>query len=150
MGEGDKMGIAMLLEWPGETQEQYEQLMRVLALDENPPEGGVFHVCGPIPGGWRVLEVWESEEAFWRFFNERLRPAVREVGIPAVAKISQGEIRITGETPAKSRKAPVANEIAPPAVKTPSPAVNTSTANRINPNRSRASPAKLIGRTARA
>jgi hypothetical protein len=82
MGDGDKMGVAMLLEWPGETQEQYEQLRQALALDESPPEGGVFHVCGPIPGGWRVLEVWESEEAFWRFFNERLKPAVREVGIP--------------------------------------------------------------------
>jgi hypothetical protein len=82
MGEGAKMGIAMLLEWPGETQEQYEQLMKVLALDANPPEGGLFHVCGPIQGGWRVLEVWESEETFWRFFNERLKPAVRQVGIP--------------------------------------------------------------------
>jgi hypothetical protein len=82
MGNGDKMGIAMLLEWPGETQEQYEQLMKVLALDASPPEGGMFHVCGPIPGGWRVLEVWESEEAFWRFFDERLKPAVRQVGIP--------------------------------------------------------------------
>ena len=78
-------GVAMILEWPGETQEQYEQLMKLLALDEHPPNGGLFHVCGPIPGGWRVLEVWESEEAFWRFFNERLKPAVRQVeGIPGM------------------------------------------------------------------
>lgn len=77
-------GVAMVLEWPGETQEQYEQLVKVLALDENPPDGGIFHVCGPIPGGWRVLEVWESEEAFWRFFNERLKPAVRQVEIPGM------------------------------------------------------------------
>lgn len=81
-GVTETMGIAMLLEWPGETKEQYEQLMEVLALDEHPPEGGIFHVCGPIPGGWRVLEMWESEEAFWRFFKERLKPAVQEVGIP--------------------------------------------------------------------
>lgn len=77
-------GVAMVLEWPGETQEQYEQLMKLLALDENPPDGGIFHVCGPIPGGWRVLEVWESEEAFWRFFYERLKPAVRRVEIPGM------------------------------------------------------------------
>jgi hypothetical protein len=28
--------------------------------------------------------VWESEEAFWRFFDERLKPAVRQVGIPGM------------------------------------------------------------------
>ena len=45
------MAVAMLLEWPGQTQEQYEQLMKQVALDADPPEGGLFHVAGPMPGG---------------------------------------------------------------------------------------------------
>jgi hypothetical protein len=76
------MAVAMLLEWPGETQEQYERLMKLVALEANPPEGGLFHVAGPMPGGWRVVDIWESEEAFERFAGERLIPAVQQVGIP--------------------------------------------------------------------
>ena len=76
------MAVAMLLEWPGETQEQYERLMKLVKLESDPPEGGLFHVAGPMPGGWRVLDLWESEEAFERFANERLKPAVEQVGIP--------------------------------------------------------------------
>lgn len=72
----------MLLEWPGETQEQYERLMDLVRLEADPPEGGIFHVGGPMEGGWRVLDIWESEEAFERFANERLRSAVDQVGIP--------------------------------------------------------------------
>lgn len=29
-----------------------------------------------MPGGWRVVDIWESEEAFERFAQARLRPAV--------------------------------------------------------------------------
>jgi hypothetical protein len=82
--EEKTMAVAMLLEWPGQTQEQYEQLMKLVALDAHPPEGGLFHVAGPMPGGWRVVDIWESEEAFERFAGERLKPAVEQVGIPGM------------------------------------------------------------------
>jgi hypothetical protein len=51
-------------------------------LEANPPEGGLFHVAGPMPGGWRVVDIWESEEAFERFAGERPIPAVQQVGVP--------------------------------------------------------------------
>ena len=76
------MAVAMLLEWPGETREQYEQLMSVIKLEEDAPEGGLFHVAGPMPGGWRVLDIWESRESFERFAEERLKPAIEQVAIP--------------------------------------------------------------------
>jgi hypothetical protein len=75
------MAVAMLLEWPGETQEQYEALMKLVDLEGDPPEGALFHVGGPMPGGWRVVDVWESEEASHRFASERLTDAVQKVGI---------------------------------------------------------------------
>ena len=47
------------------------------------PAGGIFHCAGPSPnGGWRVIEVWESEEDAMRFRNERLMPAFEAVGAP--------------------------------------------------------------------
>lgn len=56
--------------------------MRELNLDSNPAPGMLFHVAGPMDGGWRVVDVWESQEAFDRFFNQRLGQAVRNAGIP--------------------------------------------------------------------
>jgi hypothetical protein len=82
--EEEKMAVAMLLEWPGQTQDQYEQLMKLVGLEANPPEGGLFHVAGPMEGGWRVVDIWESEEAFERFAEARLKPAVKQVGIPGM------------------------------------------------------------------
>jgi len=36
------MPTAMLMEWAGVTQDQYNQVMRTLNLDKNPPAGGIF------------------------------------------------------------------------------------------------------------
>ena len=47
------------------------------------PAGGIFHVAGPVPdGGWRVIEIWESEENAKRFVKERLLPAFEAVNAP--------------------------------------------------------------------
>ena len=46
------------------------------------PAGGVFHVAGPSPNsGWRVIEVWISEEDANRFYEERFMPALRALGL---------------------------------------------------------------------
>ena len=53
----------------------------VLLQPAVPPAGLILHTAGPlVDGGWRVFDVWESEEAFWQFFDERLLPAARELG----------------------------------------------------------------------
>ena len=55
------MAVAMMVDNPEGSQEVYEQLRAHLGLDK--PAGGIFHIAGPSPnGGWRVIEVWESEE----------------------------------------------------------------------------------------
>ncbi len=75
------MAVAMLVDNPEGSQETYEKVRERLGLER--PAGGIFHVAGPSPnGGWRVIEVWESEEDAKRFV-ERLRPAFEAVGAPA-------------------------------------------------------------------
>jgi hypothetical protein len=81
------MVVAMLMEWPEVTQEQYEAVMKELRLDVNPPLGGLFHVAGPMPGGWRVVDVWESPEAFQTFSEQRIMPAVKKVGISTQPRV---------------------------------------------------------------
>ena len=53
----------------------------MLGLYDKPAEGMLLHTAGPKPGGRRVFDVWESKEAFDRFAQERLMPAVRQAGV---------------------------------------------------------------------
>jgi hypothetical protein len=48
------------------------------------PRGCLYHISGPVEGGWRVIEIWESEEAQRRFQKERLNPAFEAVGMAVV------------------------------------------------------------------
>ncbi len=75
------MAIAMLFEVPGLTPEQYDALAREVGL---PAPGQIFHLGGPMEGGWRVLEVWESQEAADTFYHERLQQALQNAGITGV------------------------------------------------------------------
>jgi hypothetical protein len=55
------MAVAMLIDNPNGSQEIYEQLRERIGLDK--PAGGILHVAGPSPnGGWRVIEIWETDE----------------------------------------------------------------------------------------
>jgi hypothetical protein len=47
------------------------------------PPGLVVHVAGPTDEGVRVISVWESEQSWRRFQNERLEPARAALGGPA-------------------------------------------------------------------
>jgi hypothetical protein len=84
----------LVFDFPGVTNRQYDELCRALndgqpliALTDFHRAGYkiVCHVAGPTPdGGWRVVDVWESEEALGHF-RQRLMPLLEQVGIPAVA-----------------------------------------------------------------
>jgi len=74
------MAVAMMVDNPNGSQELYERIRAQLGFQK--PTGGVFHIAGPSPnGGWRVIEVWESEEQANRFFLEHLVPALRAAGV---------------------------------------------------------------------
>jgi len=81
------MLTVMSMEWAGITQDQYNQVMRALDLDKNPPAGGIFHVAGFKGGTLQVLDVWESQQAFERFQKERLTAAVQKAGITTQPKV---------------------------------------------------------------
>ncbi len=75
------MAIAMIIDNPEGSQAIYERVREQLGLEK--PAGGIFHAAGPSPnGGWRVIEVWESEEEAKRFAAERLLPAFEAADAP--------------------------------------------------------------------
>jgi hypothetical protein len=76
------MAIAMIVDNPDGSQEIYERVREHIGLDR--PAGGIFHAAGPSPnGGWRVIEVWETEADAKQFVADRLLPAFEAVGAPA-------------------------------------------------------------------
>ena len=80
------MAVGVFMEFPGVTRDQYEQLVQDMNLG-GPSEGELIHVCGPTTdGGWRTVDVWESQEAFERFANELLIPQARALGFPQPSK----------------------------------------------------------------
>jgi hypothetical protein len=53
-------------------------------LGDTPPQGLIVHIAVERPeGGLRYLDVWESEQDWDRFADERLHPVVR----PLLAEI---------------------------------------------------------------
>jgi hypothetical protein len=74
------MAVGLRLKFDGGTQAQYDTIHGHMNVEGDPPEGMIFHSSGPIDGGWGVIDVWESREAFDRFAGTRLRPAVQELG----------------------------------------------------------------------
>jgi hypothetical protein len=84
------MAIAVFLDFPGVTEQQYDEVCRELndgqpltELAEWPEKGLLTHMSGPsTAAGWRSVDVWESEEAFGRF-SQKLMPALEKVGVEA-------------------------------------------------------------------
>jgi hypothetical protein len=75
------MAVAMMVDNPEGSQEIYDSVRERLGLEK--PAGGIFHAAGPSPsGGWRVIEVWDSEEDAKAFVTERLLPAFDALGAP--------------------------------------------------------------------
>jgi hypothetical protein len=62
------------------TREQYDQVDREIQGD---PEGLILHTAAEHGGGMRIIDVWESEEAYRRFEQETLMPAMGRAGLEA-------------------------------------------------------------------
>ena len=74
------MAVGMLLQVPQFTRDHYDRVMQAMEWDSRPqPEGLIAHFAGSTDDGWFVFDVWESQEAFGRFAEERLRPALEQV-----------------------------------------------------------------------
>jgi hypothetical protein len=76
------MASVMVMRWEGITPDQYEAVRAKVDWEGDHPDGGEFHICGFDGGAMRIVDIWESPEKFQRFQEERLGPALQEVGLP--------------------------------------------------------------------
>ncbi len=68
------MAVAYFHEWPGATTEMGQEVVnRINAqLGNAAPQGSIFHVDGEAADGWWGFDVWESEDAARRFYDDIL------------------------------------------------------------------------------
>jgi quinol monooxygenase YgiN len=72
------MSVVIVNEIEGGSEELYEKINPKVMPDGNLPDGCQLHIAGPIENGWRVITVWESEDRFQQFRDEKLIPAMQE------------------------------------------------------------------------
>ena len=82
------MPVVVVHQGPSFSQEKYEEAVRGLTDGKDrlespadwPVEGILVHTAGQGQNGFRVVDVWESEEAFGRL-GEELGPILEEIGV---------------------------------------------------------------------
>jgi hypothetical protein len=77
------MAIAVVIDFAGGTAEKHDELVEAMGLTGQPASsvpGLIFHAAGPTETGWRVIDVWESEDDLTRFRNEQMMPAAMKIG----------------------------------------------------------------------
>ena len=74
--------VVVRFDFPNVSQQQYDNVWEELRTTGNDhPKGLIFHVGAPVTGGWMVVDVWESEEAF-KNFGSVLMPILSRQDIP--------------------------------------------------------------------
>ena len=74
------MAVVIVNEMEGGSQDLYDEVNPKVMEGGNLPDGCQLHIAGPYENGWRVITVWDSEERFQQFREEKLLPALREAG----------------------------------------------------------------------
>ena len=75
------MAVVMSMRWVGVTPEDYATALEAVGWEREPAKGGRNHVAWFESGAFRVVDVWDSEEDFRRFADERLMPGLASAGI---------------------------------------------------------------------
>ena len=79
------MAVGVQLDFKGATLEQYDEINERIGLLPGGPASRqeLFHWAAKTDDGFRVVDVWETREAFEQFATEKLGPLYREVGVLA-------------------------------------------------------------------
>lgn len=88
------MAVVISMVLPGIDLDQYREVHR--RVSEAVPQGLLIHTAGATEDGLRVVDVWESSEAFDRFQASRLAEAIADSPMagapPAVERWELGNV----------------------------------------------------------
>ena len=81
------MAVAVELTYHGQgaTLDNYRAIIQRLGLSPegpHPDPACLFHWAAEIPGGFRVTDVWRSQDQFEQFAQNTIGPIGQELGVP--------------------------------------------------------------------
>lgn len=65
------MSVMMISEVGGLSRQGYDGMLALVGGALRQPPGFIMHVSHPVAAGWRIVEVWNSQEDATRFFAAR-------------------------------------------------------------------------------
>ena len=74
------MAIAMIFTVPIDTKRYDEVLKQLEDAGMSVPPGLLYHVCFATGTGLRVIDMWESQDAFTTF-SQSLLPILQQMGV---------------------------------------------------------------------
>ena len=88
------MPVVLVHQGPTLTQERYEEAVKRITGGSGslqspadwPVKGLLVHVAGQAAGGFRVVDLWESEEAAGRF-GTMMGPILHEIGVTDMPEV---------------------------------------------------------------
>ncbi|MEY2407149.1 MAG: hypothetical protein QOF97_3350 [Acidimicrobiaceae bacterium] len=83
------MAVAVQLDFKGATLDQYDQVIAKMGFRPTGAgaPGGMFHWVTKTDDGIRVVDVWETKEAFEKFAQDEIGPITQDVGVPSAPEV---------------------------------------------------------------
>ena len=87
------MAVAVEMDFKGATLDQYDQVIELMGLQSGQaPPNALFHWVARTDDGLRVVDVWETKEAYEQFAQEQIGPYSQQVGIPGPPEITYYDV----------------------------------------------------------
>jgi hypothetical protein len=77
------MAVGVQVDYRDVSLEQYDEVVEIMGLLPGgpPPSGVIFHCVTNIGEGIRIIDVWESREAFEAFQEDEIAPIFQKLGV---------------------------------------------------------------------
>lgn len=79
------MALMVTFNEPKVTPEAYDAVRAEIDWDHEPPPGCLMHAAAFDEAGFHSVDIWESEDELKAYFDTRLEPALRRLGILVTA-----------------------------------------------------------------
>ena len=70
------------------TNAEYRAVLDRMGVEDRPEPGIYLHLTAQTDFGYRVVEIWDSQDGFEEFTQRRMFPALKELGVDRKAEIT--------------------------------------------------------------
>jgi len=87
------MPVAVEMNFKGATLEQYDQVIELMGLQSGQaPPNALFHWVAKTDDGIRVVDVWETKEAYEHFAHDQIAPYTQQAGFEGPPEVTYYDV----------------------------------------------------------